>query len=142
MGYTHQYTQLMIGLGVSSISDSWFAFAQNVKKVEDYYNLLEKDELPIFKGHHLTEEDLLIRKQILNLMCQGKTLWDSEFSKNELLIKGLERMKVLEEDGLVEIGKNTIQVTQLGKRFLRNICMALDARLWADQPESQLFSMA
>jgi oxygen-independent coproporphyrinogen-3 oxidase len=142
MGYTHQYTQLMIGLGVSSISDSWFAFAQNVKKVEDYYDLIAKGELPIFKGHHLTNEDLLIRKHILNLMCQGKTSWDHTFSMNKVLIDGLERLKVLEDDGLVKIGDNSILVTPLGKRFLRNICMTLDARLWADQPEAQLFSMA
>ena len=142
MGYTHQYTQLMIGLGVSSISDSWFAFAQNVKKVEDYYELLSKNEIPIFKGHHLTEEDLIIRKHILNLMCQGKTTWDHTYSQNNVLIDGLERLKVLEDDGLVKITENSILVTPLGKRFLRNICMTLDARLWADQPETQLFSMA
>lgn len=142
MGYTHQYTQLMIGLGVSSISDSWFAFAQNVKKVEDYYDLLAKGQLPIFKGHQLTEGDLLIRKHILNLMCQGKTSWDNTLTSSEILLDGIQRLKQLEEDELVEVGENYIQVTQLGKRFLRNICMALDARLWADQPETQLFSMA
>ena len=31
MGYTSSKTQLMIGLGMSSISDSWYGFAQNVK---------------------------------------------------------------------------------------------------------------
>jgi oxygen-independent coproporphyrinogen-3 oxidase len=75
-------------------------------------------------------------------MCQGETTWDQTFSMHKVLKDGLDRLKVLEEDGLVEIGDNSIIVTQLGKRFLRNICMTLDARLWADQPESQLFSMA
>jgi oxygen-independent coproporphyrinogen-3 oxidase len=103
---------------------------------------LEKNQLPIFKGHHLSEEDLLIRKHILNLMCQGKTSWDQAFSISKVLVDGLERLKALEEDGLVRIGENSIEVTQLGKRFLRNVCMTLDARLWADQPETQLFSMA
>jgi oxygen-independent coproporphyrinogen-3 oxidase len=37
MGYTASKTQLMIGLGVSSISDSWYSFAQNEKTLEDYY---------------------------------------------------------------------------------------------------------
>lgn len=142
MGYTHQYTQLMIGLGVSSISDSWFAFAQNVKKVEEYLDLVNKGQLPVFKGHHLTEEDLLIRKHILNLMCKGKTTWDNTRPLNEALKAGLERVKLLEEDGLVVIGEGSLTVSPPGKRFLRNICMALDARLWAEQPETQLFSMA
>ena len=142
MGYTHQYTQLMIGLGVSSISDTWFAFAQNVKKVEDYYDLINKGQFPILKGHHLTEEDLIIRRHILNLMCKGRTDWDTSLVINDALIAGLERAKLLEQDGLVEILENRLAVTHLGKRFLRNICMSLDARLWSEKPETQLFSMA
>ena len=142
MGYTHQYTQLMIGLGVSSISDTWFAFAQNVKKVDDYYDLINKGQFPILKGHHLTEEDLIIRRHILNLMCTGRTDWDTSLVINDALIAGLERAKLLEQDGLVEILENRLAVTHLGKRFLRNICMSLDARLWSEQPETQLFSMA
>ena len=142
MGYTHQYTQLMVGLGVSSISDSWFAFAQNVKKVEDYLELVNNGNLPVFKGHHLTEEDLIIRKHILNLMCKGKTDWDINEPLINAMVSGLERAKTLQEDGLLVIRDHSLTVTPLGKRFLRNICMAFDAHLWASQPETQLFSMA
>lgn len=39
----------MVGLGVSSISDTWQAFAQNVKKVEEYYSLLESNDCPFLK---------------------------------------------------------------------------------------------
>lgn len=56
MGYSASKTQLMVGLGVSSISDSWYAFAQNVKTVEEYYEEIDKGEIPIFRGHELTEE--------------------------------------------------------------------------------------
>jgi len=69
MGYTHQHTQLLIGLGVSSISDSHYAFSQNVKVVEDYLQLVNNGELPILKGHLMTDEDLIISKHILNIMC-------------------------------------------------------------------------
>jgi oxygen-independent coproporphyrinogen-3 oxidase len=142
MGYTHQYTQLMIGLGVSSISDSWTAFAQNVKKVEDYLELIDAGEFPIFKGHHLTEEDLLLRKHILQLMCKGETSW----SKLDLLShdfkRGLYRLHEMELDGLIIKTDHQILVTSKGKRFLRNICSAFDARLWAKEPEKQIFSMA
>ena len=142
MGYTHQYTQLMIGLGVSSISDSWFAFAQNVKKVEDYTELVNNGKFPVFKGHHLTEEDLIIRKHILNLMCKGKTEWNKDEPLIDEMVAGLERAKTLQEDGLLIIRSHSLTVKPLGKRFLRNICMAFDAHLWANQPETQLFSMA
>ncbi|HYK77272.1 MAG TPA: oxygen-independent coproporphyrinogen III oxidase [Daejeonella sp.] len=142
MGYTHQYTQLMIGLGVSSISDTWFGFAQNVKKVEEYQDLINRGIIPVFKGHTLSSEDLIIRKHILNLMCQGKTKWNKPEEQCAALHDSLERLKLMEEDGLIRLNRDSMEVLPAGKRFLRNICMALDARLWANQPETQLFSMA
>lgn len=142
MGYTHQYSKLMIGLGVSSISDTWNAFAQNVKKVEDYISIVNSGQLPVFKGHILNEEDLVIRKHIINIMCQGSTSWNLPEERNEALDEGLKRMRWLAQDGLVMLSSDGLHVTPLGKRFLRNICMTLDARLWENQPQSQLFSVA
>src|SRR5690606_40028199 len=63
MGYTASKTQAMIGLGVSSISDSWYGFAQNVKGLEEYYHLIDENIIPIYRGHILNEIDLKIRKQ-------------------------------------------------------------------------------
>ncbi|WP_423148150.1 oxygen-independent coproporphyrinogen III oxidase [Rubrolithibacter danxiaensis] len=142
MGYTHQYTELMIALGVSSIADTWFGFSQNVKKLEEYLELIDQNQFPVLKGHILSEEDLIIRKHILNIMCTGKTSWDKKSEQCGAFFEGIERMKALEEDGLVEIKINQLKVLRAGKRFLRNICMCLDARLWNNQPTTQLFSMA
>jgi oxygen-independent coproporphyrinogen-3 oxidase len=140
MGYTPQRTQLLIGLGVSSISDSYYAFAQNVKVVEKYLELINNNELPVFKGHVLTQEDLAVRQHILNIMCKGYTTWNVDM--RGILIGGLERLKPLADDGLIELTPSGLTVTETGKRYLRNICMALDERLWADKPTTQLFSMA
>jgi len=140
MGYTHQHTQLLIGLGVSAISDCWYAFAQNVKTVEEYLNMVKHD-LPVFKGHILTRDDRILRKHITNIMCNGYTIWNQHIEPCEALLDGIERLRALEDDGLVEINSWELKVTPLGKRFLRNICMALDVRLWAKLPQSQLFSM-
>ncbi len=142
MGYTASKTQLMIGLGVSSISDSWYAFAQNEKELEAYYDRLEQNELPVFRGHVLTDEDLIIRKHILNLMCQFETSWtEDDFYKNVISSEIINRMEELKKDGLIEIGNNKLQVTEKGKPFVRNICMAFDLRLKRNAPKTQLFSM-
>lgn len=141
MGYSSSKTQLMIGLGVSSISDIWFSFAQNVKTLEDYYQLLEQNKLPILKGHVLTSEDLIIRKHILNLMCQFKTSWGNKSSYLHEIPDILLQLKEMEKDELVVIQKDEIQVTEKGKPFIRNICMAFDLRLKRKTPETQLFSM-
>lgn len=141
MGYTQQHTQLLIGLGVSSISDSWYGFAQNVKTVEEYLAITAADEFPLMKGHLLSEEDLTLRRHILNIMCKGETSWKGQEGQTAL-IEALPRLEEMETDGLVQLHPDGLKVTPQGKRFLRNICFCLDARLWAAQPKAQLFSMA
>lgn len=141
MGYTSSKTQVMIGLGVSSISDSWFSFAQNVKTLEEYYDLLAQNELPVFRGHILTSEDLIIRKHILNLMCQFHTTWADYGTYFSELPEVIERLQEMKNDGLVQITENAITVTDKGKAFVRNICMAFDLRMTRNIPSTQLFSM-
>lgn len=141
MGYTTTNTKLMIGLGVSSISDSWTAFAQNEKNLEDYYARLDKNEIPVYRGHILSTEDLMIRQHILNIMCHFETSWaDSSMQFCELneVLASLEEM---EHDGLLKINGQTLEVTEAGKPFVRNICMAFDLRLKRNAPQRQLFSM-
>ncbi|HKG12780.1 MAG TPA: oxygen-independent coproporphyrinogen III oxidase, partial [Pyrinomonadaceae bacterium] len=75
MGYTSRHVAPLFGLGVSSIGDSWTAFAQNEKVVEKYAERVRKGELPIFRGHVLDEEDLVLRRHILNLMTRFETDW-------------------------------------------------------------------
>jgi oxygen-independent coproporphyrinogen-3 oxidase len=140
MGYTHSFTQLLIGLGVSSISDTWYAYAQNVKKVEEYYQLLNQNELPVFRGHILNKEDLILRKHILNLMCHFETSWVNEAEQTPYLYDAIEKLREMESDGLITLSPFSIAVTQKGKIFLRNICMAFDARLWRKIPQTEIFS--
>jgi oxygen-independent coproporphyrinogen-3 oxidase len=140
MGYTTSHTQLLVGLGVSSISDSWNGFIQNEKKVEDYYKKIDAGVFPFFKGHLLSSEDLVLRQHILNIMCRQETSWKETQEQCESLYQGAERLKELESDGLIRLSPFQLSVKKEGKPFLRNICMALDAKLWAKQPEIQLFS--
>jgi oxygen-independent coproporphyrinogen III oxidase len=141
MGYSSSKTQLMIGLGVSSISDSWYSFAQNVKELEAYYKILKTDKLPIFRGHLLTNEDLIIRKHILNIMCQFETSWEDPSNYVDEIPAILIQLKEMKKDGLVIIKTNGIIVTDAGKPFIRNICMAFDLRLKRKTPYTKLFSM-
>ncbi|MDN3492276.1 oxygen-independent coproporphyrinogen III oxidase [Winogradskyella bathintestinalis] len=141
MGYTASKTQTMIGLGVSSISDSWYGFAQNVKSIEAYYNLLNNNILPVFKGHILNDEELVIRKHILNLMCNFETSWKDNTMAFEALPDVLIKLKEFELDGLLQFRSKQINVTEKGKPFIRNICMAFDLLLQRKKPETKLFSM-
>ncbi len=140
MGYSSGKTQLMVGLGMSSISDSWYAFAQNEKSVEKYQEMVEQGIIPVVRGHILSDEDLVIRKHILNLMCRLETSWDLQTSFPELE-QALGALKEMEKDGLVEIGENTIKITEKGRAFTRNVAMTFDLRMMRNKPETRIFSM-
>ncbi|MCE3076127.1 oxygen-independent coproporphyrinogen III oxidase [Chryseobacterium gwangjuense] len=140
MGYTSSKTQLMVGLGMSAISDSWYAFAQNVKTVEEYQTIVEEGRIPVVKGHILNEEDLVIRRHILNLMCQLETTFDHNNSFPELE-NAFEMLKEMENDELVEIHDNQIKITEKGRAFTRNVAMVFDLRMMRNKPETRIFSM-
>ena len=141
MGYTAGKTQLMIGLGMSSISDSWYGFAQNVKTVKEYISLVNAGEFPIFKGHLLNKEDLVIRQHILNIMCHFKTNWSIDTMQFPELATQLRLLLEMQNDGLLQIENNTLTVPEHARAYVRNICMAFDMHLQRNKPETQLFSM-
>ena len=140
MGYTSSKTQLMVGLGMSSISDSWYGFAQNVKTVKEYQQLVNEGEIPVFRGHILSEEDTVIRKHILNMMCHFKTSWDTKETQIKNIDTHLALLKELEEDGLVQIEKSSLSIPEKARPFIRNICMAFDVHLLSKKPTTKLFS--
>ncbi|QQL50252.1 oxygen-independent coproporphyrinogen III oxidase [Mucilaginibacter ginkgonis] len=142
MGYTTHQCKLSIGLGVSAISDTGDAYAQNIKSVEEYLNITQEGKLPLMKGHLMTAEDVIIRRHILQIMCKGLTNWNHHTECSEAVFNGIDRLQPLADDGLIELSSVGLKVTANGESYLRNICMALDARLWAAQPTTSLFSMS
>ena len=140
MGYSSSKTKLMVGLGMSSISDSWYVFAQSEKSVEEYQKIVDQGIIPVVKGHILNEEDLIIRQHILNLMCRLETSWDLQTSFPEIE-NALQSLKEMEADGLVEISDNTIKITDKGRAFTRNVAMTFDLRMLRNKPETRIFSM-
>lgn len=141
MGYTHSKTQLMIGLGMSAISDSWYGFAQNVKTVAAYQQIVNSGEIPVFRGHLLTEEDIVIRKHILNLMCNFSTSWKENYQQINQLESHLELLVELQKDGLVDVHENGVSIPNHARPFVRNICMAFDKNLVNKGVKKKLFSM-
>jgi oxygen-independent coproporphyrinogen III oxidase len=140
MGYTPRLVAPLIGLGASAISDAWDAFAQNEKTIETYEERVANGEIPIFRGHKLSREDLVLRRHVLNLMTRFETSWDTPDLHVTFLDSVAGRLKELRSDGLISLTNNTCKVTPAGRPFLRNICMAFDAHLGGDAPAQTLFS--
>jgi len=143
MGYTTQKTSFLLGLGVSSISDIGIAFAQNKKSLHEYYECINNNELPIFRGYFLNEEDMAFRKYILSISCLGKTEFNPVHLTTLKQFTFPELVK-LEEDKLIEWNESGLTVTALGRHFIRNICSAFDLYLRRNKEEKSkpLFSKA
>lgn len=137
MGYTSGSTKALIGLGMSAISDSWYSFAQNEKKLKDYRQRVEEGSLPVFRGHLLSNEDLMLRENILNIMCRFETEFEGNYALFEMIKGDLEE---LVSDRLVHITGRKVTVTKDGIPFVRNICMAFDRKLQESKPRENLFS--
>jgi oxygen-independent coproporphyrinogen-3 oxidase len=102
--------------------------------------LINNGEWAISRGHLLNREDQIIREHIKNLMCRFETSWECTRMQTDAWFEGLGRIEEMIADHLLIKESHKLYVTEKGKRYLRNICMAFDARLWRNLPSTQLFS--
>ncbi len=128
MGYAAGDPGLLLGLGVSAISDIGVAYAQNVKTLKEYYRMLEEGELPSVKGYFLNEEDLAVKQYILDISCRNETvIQEKHHELFEEFTKPL--LQKFSEEGLLVMNGASIRLTDAGHHFIRNICSAFDLRL-------------
>ena len=139
MGYTTSQSDLLIGLGTSSISDAKYAFAQNLKVVETYKEAISNGELAIFRGHFLNEEDLQLKFFIRELICNGEAVITS-FIRETLNEEIHQRLIEMEDEGLLTLTNDVLKVTETGFAFIRNIAMLFDAHLKRKKAGEKLFS--
>jgi len=139
MGYTTSPSEMLIGLGASSISDIGLAFAQNEKNIESYLKLTHEFNLPIVRGHVQTETDRTVRKLIMELICREK-VEIPDLILDELLPENLQNLVLLEEDGLITKTGSVLTVTAEGKALVRNICSQFDLRMNASRAQKAFFS--
>ncbi|NVJ87338.1 MAG: oxygen-independent coproporphyrinogen III oxidase [Algoriphagus sp.] len=140
MGFTTSPSKILIGLGASSISDIHLAYAQNEKSINSYQSVIAKGDWAITKGHRMTNEDLMIRDFILDLICNHQSIISRDLwgilSENQLLQLG-----EMQQEKLVELDGNQLQVTKDGVLFIRQICKVFDNRL-QNQTRELVFSKA
>ncbi|MGZ5278813.1 MAG: oxygen-independent coproporphyrinogen III oxidase [Pseudobdellovibrionaceae bacterium] len=135
MGYTNQKSEVLLGLGVSAISETPQMFHQNEKLLPTYQQKVESNEIASFRGHCLTPEDQIRRKQILEFMTKGRVRFQAGQRQAAELF--LAEMK---NDGLIEIFDSEMILTDKGRPFLRNACIFFDERLKNKSPTVPIFS--
>ncbi|RYF85141.1 MAG: coproporphyrinogen III oxidase, partial [Chitinophagaceae bacterium] len=142
MGYTTQNAGMLLGLGVSSISDTGNAFAQNEKTLHDYYAAVNAGTLATKKGYILSEEDIAFRHYILDISCNGQTRFKEEHLPL-LQAYVFPVLELLKQDGLVNFDQAGVELTKQGHYFIRVVCSAFDLYLQRGMKrEKQVFSKA
>ena len=135
----------LAGLGVSAIGALGACYSQNHRELKDYYGCLERGSLPVMRGVALSADDLLRRSVIHALMC------DFAVSRERIEIAylidfdryfatELERLRELEDLGLLLCGRDWITVTPKGRFLVRAICMVFDRYLRASPADGPRYS--
>jgi len=131
-GYTTHKECDLLGIGVSSIGSMEQLYYQNARDLDEYYRLIDEEQLPVKRGVKLSLDDNIRKSVIMQIMCEGiidkaqiqqfhgirfDVYFDSE-------LKALDK---LVDDGLLEVDEKQIRITPTGRFFLRNIAMVFDA---------------
>lgn len=118
-------------MGASSISQVGGAFSQNVKDLTAYHEALIAGHLPIEKGVVITEEDVLRRYVITELIChfrlsipEVEARFGIDFAEH--FADALDELADMARDELVTITPDSIEVQPRGRLLIRNVCMAFD----------------
>jgi oxygen-independent coproporphyrinogen-3 oxidase len=145
-GYsTHRQCDL-VSLGVSGIGGIGNMFAQNAVSTIEYEEMIERGELPIKKGLLVDDDDQLRAAVIQDLMCYDSLSYDDFGARHnvdfrEYFADEIKKLKVLEDDDLIELGNAGIGITPKGRLLLRNIAMTFDRYIDLEENDNR-FSKA
>ena len=146
-GYTTKAGCALYGLGITAISSVQNTFAQNIKKINSYYETLELNKSSLFRGIVLSKDDLLRKEIIMEILCHGILIKSEIEEKHSIdfdkyFSYELEKLKELEDDNLIECKGNKLEITNLGQFFLRNIASVFDFYLQHKNGKQKIYSKA
>jgi oxygen-independent coproporphyrinogen-3 oxidase len=133
-GYSTRPDSDLLAFGISAISKIGATYSQNVKTLDEYYDRLDRDELPVLRGVELTADDLLRRAVIQSLICHFELSIESieiaylmkfrDYFSNEW-----DKLEELEREGLITLEPEWLNVTPRGRLLVRSIAKVFDKHL-------------
>jgi oxygen-independent coproporphyrinogen-3 oxidase len=137
-GYSTHPESDLLAFGISAIGRLGPTYYQNLKSLDDYYEALDDEHAPVWRGIELTRDDLLRRAVIQALVCHFRVPIESievsylvDFWR--YFAAELEALKPLADDGLVKLAPDEIEVTPKGRLLVRTVCMVFDRYLRASR---------
>lgn len=144
MGYTTCADSDLIGAGVSAISHIGASFSQNPRDLPSWERAIDEGRLPVWRGMHLNNDDVIRADVIQQLMCLGEIDIPQTERRHvldfaEYFAHSLRQLRLLEGDGLVELSSSAIRATPRGRLLLRVLAACFD-RYLAPQAQPTQFS--
>ncbi|AZL54084.1 oxygen-independent coproporphyrinogen III oxidase [Aliarcobacter skirrowii] len=144
-GYTTKGGADLIGIGVTSIGNGVDYYAQNYKDLELWEKAIDNEDLPVFKGYKLSDDDILRQFVIMELMSNfslniKKVEEQFKINFKEYFDDALKALKEFEDAQLLKIFDDKIEVFATGTMLIRNICMPFDAYLNKIPEDKRRFS--
>ncbi len=134
-GYSSRRTTGQVyAFGISAISQLQDGYFQNTKSLTEYQEMINKSIFPVRKGYVLQENERIIREVLNELMCNKKLNFNILSDKLKIspgkilstLVINEEKLSIFEKDGIIERDADTIQISELGKLFVRNVAASFD----------------
>ncbi len=134
-GYcTRETTGQVYAFGASAISQLNSAYSQNIKNAAQYITSIEKNNLAVFRGFSVNNEQKIVRDTINSIMCNYYLDLFEVADKNNCSIEKVidiidfksSKFQDFINDNLIEIENSKLIVFEKGRLFTRNIAMRFD----------------
>ena len=144
-GYTTKGGTDLVGIGLTSIGDGERHYVQNYKELSEYENAIDNNKLPVHRGLHLSDDDILRKAIIMEMMSNFRLnikKIEERFKINffTYFADAIKDLEPFMKEKLVKIDENFISVNQTGTMLIRNICMPFDAYLQKIPESNRRFS--
>ena len=133
-GYSTRAGSDIYSFGMSSISQIPDAYWQNEKELPRWQEAVDAGRPPLHKAYFVTDEDRIRRETIMRVMCDLSLDFATMSAKlginfEQHFATELTSLTDLEADGLVCRMPGGLEVTNIGRLFIRNIAMRFDNQL-------------
>ncbi len=143
-GYSTHADCDLVAMGITSISSIGDSYSQNVRTLDEYYDRIDQEVLPVFRGVELDQDDRLRRSVISELICHFYLDIEALEERFDLAFRDyfaaeIPVLRAMQEDDLLSLSDAGIVIKPKGRLLIRNICMVFD-RYLKKQASSNTFS--
>ena len=131
-GFTPGRTNHLIGVGPTSTGAFGEYYSQNVFELHDYFKAIDEGKFPTFRGYRMKEDDVMRRDIMFRLLCDQSVNFDEIDAKYDINHREYFEYELVElrnnfiQNGVLEVSDNSVNITSLGRCFIRNVCRVFD----------------